>query len=83
MTMTMAQECFNECHDINEAFVYCTMRAVKCEVVPFFDVYSAPFFKFSDGSIIEFVIEYNREILSAEPYVDLMDMVEHGHRWAA
>lgn len=81
--MNQAQNCFNECHDMSEAFVYCTLNAVKCDVVPFFDTYSAPFFKFSDNSIVEFVIDYSREVISAKPYHDLLDLVENGERFAA
>jgi hypothetical protein len=81
--MKLAQKLLNETNDNYQAFVYCCMNATKSEVIPFYDVYSAPFFTFSDGSIIEFVLEYDKEILSSEWFADIQDMIDFGNRWAA
>ncbi len=81
--MNLAYKTIHECDNTNETFIYATLHAIKGQAVPYFDVYTAPHFIFSDGSILEFVVEYDKEVLSCNAFDGVNDLIENSHKWRA
>ena len=79
--MNLAHEAIQDSSDATEAYVYATMNAKKGDVVQYFDVYKAPHFVFKDGSALEFIVNYDREISSVMPFDSVEELMKQQHLW--